>query len=180
MTTADRLSARTVHTNPEHEDPHKDPKRTETSTVRGKPGRQRARRRHARCFPRPAARYQQRTVLKIQGASRSRAFGCRGFTSVCRSSASVLSPATRHVCPVCFASHGDARRRASLLDLHSHTRSSVSLTRSRSFGCRSLTLGRSLTSVRSTASVSRNDTCLLQHPFAARCRRMLGETLRRI
>ena len=45
---------------------------------------------------------------------------------------------------------------ASLLDLHSHTRSSVSLTRSRSFGCRSLTLGRSLTSVRSTASVSRN------------------------
>ena len=46
-------------------------------------------------------------------------------------------------------------------------RSSVSLTRSRSFGCRSLTLGRSLTSVRSTASVSRNDTCLLQHPFAA-------------
>ena len=56
MTTADRLSARTVHTNPEHEDPHKDPKRTETSTVRGKPGRQRARRRHARCFPRPAAR----------------------------------------------------------------------------------------------------------------------------
>ena len=56
---------------------------------------------------------------------------------------------------------------ASLLDLHSHTRSSVSLTRSRSFGCRSLTLGRSLTSVRSTASVSRNDTCLLQHPFAA-------------
>ena len=102
MTTADRLSARTVHTNPEHEDPHKDPKRTETSTVRGKPGRQRARRRHASCFPRPAARYQQRTVLKIQGASRSRAFGCRGFTSVCRSSASVLSPATtRHVCPVC-------------------------------------------------------------------------------
>ena len=143
MTTADRLSARTVHTNPEHEDPHKDPKRTEASTVRGKPGRQRARRRHARCFPRPAARYQQRTVLKIQGASRSRAFGCRGFTSVCRSSASVLSPATRHVCPVCFASQ------------------------SRSFGCRTLTLGRSLTSVRSTASVSRNDTCLLQHPFAA-------------
>lgn len=72
MTTADRLSARTVHTNPEHEDPHKDPKRTETSTVRGKPGRQRARRRHARCFPRPAARYQQRTVLKIQGASHTR------------------------------------------------------------------------------------------------------------
>ena len=75
--------------------------------------------------------------------ARSRAFGCRGFTSVCRSSASVLSPATRHVCPVCFASQ------------------------SRSFGCRTLTLGRSLTSVRSTASVSRNDTCLLQHPFAA-------------
>ena len=78
MTTADRLSARTVHTNPEHENPHKDnnkhkdPKRTETSTVRGKPGRQRARRRHARCFPRPAARYQQRTVLKIQGASHTR------------------------------------------------------------------------------------------------------------
>jgi len=157
MTTADRLSARTVHTNPEHEDPHKDPKRTETSTARGKPGRQRARRRHARCFPRPAARYQQCTVLKIQGASsirttyghatqvhalmrlplsrsipsqdgddgswavgrssislaRSRAFGCRGFTSVCRSSASVLSPATRHVCPVCFASHSDARLRPS-------------------------------------------------------------------
>ena len=99
--------------------------------------------------------------------ARSRAFGCRGFTSVCRSSASVLSPATtRHVCPVCFASHSDARLRPSST-LHSHTRSSVSLTRSRSFGCRSLTLGRSLTSVRSTASVSRNDTCLLQHPFAA-------------
>ena len=72
MTTADRLSARPVHTNPEHEDPHKDPKRTETSTVRGIPGRQRARRRHARCLPRPAARYQQRTVLKIQGASHTR------------------------------------------------------------------------------------------------------------
>ena len=167
MTTADRLSARTVHTNPEHEDPHKDPKRTETSTVRGKPGRQRARRRHARCFPRPAARYQQRTVLKIQGASRSRAFGCRGFTSVCRSSASVLSPATRHVCPVCFASHSDARLRPSSTCTATPAALSLSPAAAPLVGCRSLTLGRSLTSVRSTASVSRNDTCLLQHPFAA-------------
>ena len=73
MTIADRLSARTVHTNPEHEDT--------TKTLNGQ--------KQAQSEANPVvsgrgdgmldaslalllARYQQRTVLKIQGASHTR------------------------------------------------------------------------------------------------------------
>jgi len=167
MTTADRLSARTGHTNPEHEAPHKDPKRTETSTVRGKPGRQRARRRHARCFPRPAARSVPTTHRPQDPRCVTQPRLRLPRLHLCVPQLRLCSQPRNETCLPRLFRLAQRCSPASLLDLHSHTRSSVSLTRSRSFGCRSLTLGRSLTSVRSTASVSRNDTCLLQHPFAA-------------